>query len=78
MKSVLVASAFLTLAASAASASDTTSAQAVSQREAPAAAAPSAESERLVCRRVDTGSNSRLASRRVCRTPEQWRAEQRD
>jgi len=36
-----------------------------------------ANSERLVCRRVETTSGSRLATRRVCRTAEQWRAAQR-
>lgn len=32
-----------------------------------------AQGERLVCRVVSDSSTSRMASRRVCRTEEQWR-----
>lgn len=32
-----------------------------------------AEGERLICRVVNTSSTSRMASRRVCRTAQQWR-----
>jgi hypothetical protein len=41
------------------------------------ASEPAPEGERMVCRRVETTSGSRLATRRVCRTAEQWRAAQR-
>lgn len=34
--------------------------------------------ERLICRRVDPPSGSRVSTRRVCRTAEQWREAQRD
>lgn len=34
--------------------------------------------EHLVCRRVETGSTSRMSSRRVCRTAAEWRDSQRD
>ena len=37
-----------------------------------------AEGERLICRRIEAGTASRMDSRRVCRTAEQWRATQRD
>jgi hypothetical protein len=33
--------------------------------------------ERLICRRVDNDSSSRMGARRVCRTAEQWREAQR-
>ena len=36
-----------------------------------------ANGERLVCRRVETDSTSHLATRRVCRTAQQWRDAQR-
>lgn len=36
-----------------------------------------ADGERRVCRRVETGSQSRMTTRRVCRTPEEWREAQR-
>jgi hypothetical protein len=39
--------------------------------------APAPEAERMVCRRVEAISGSRLATRRVCRTAEQWRNAQR-
>lgn len=42
---------------------------------APTAAA---NGERLICRRVDPPSGSRVSTRRVCRTAEQWRDAQRD
>jgi len=32
-----------------------------------------AQGERLICRVINTSSTSRMASRRVCRTAEQWR-----
>lgn len=31
------------------------------------------QGERLICRRISDLSTSRMASRRVCRTAEQWR-----
>lgn len=37
----------------------------------------SADGERRICRRVETGSTSRMSSRRVCRTAEEWRESQR-
>ena len=33
--------------------------------------------ERLICRRINTTTGSRLRTRKVCRTAQQWRAEQR-
>ncbi|HYD11808.1 MAG TPA: hypothetical protein VEC11_03075 [Allosphingosinicella sp.] len=36
-----------------------------------------ADGERRICRRVETGSQSRMTYRRVCRTAEEWRASQR-
>jgi hypothetical protein len=39
--------------------------------------ARTAEGERRICRRVETGSTSRMSSRRVCRTAEEWREAQR-
>jgi hypothetical protein len=41
------------------------------------AATPAAEGERVICRRVEALSGSRVSSRRVCRTAEQWREAQR-
>ena len=35
-----------------------------------------ANGERLICRRIEAGTASRMGSRRVCRTAEQWRAAQ--
>jgi len=35
------------------------------------------EGERRICRRVETDSASRMATRRVCRTAEEWRQSQR-
>ena len=32
------------------------------------------QGERLICRTISDSSTSRMASRRVCRTAEQWRA----
>jgi len=37
-----------------------------------------ANGERLICRRVEPPSGSRVSARRICRTAEQWRAAQRD
>ena len=37
----------------------------------------SADGERRVCRRIDTGLGSRMAYRRVCRTAAEWRRIQR-
>jgi hypothetical protein len=36
-----------------------------------------ADGERRICRRVETGSQSRMTYRRVCRTAQEWRAAQR-
>jgi hypothetical protein len=36
-----------------------------------------ADGERRICRRVETGSQSRMTTRRVCRTAEEWREAQR-
>ena len=36
-----------------------------------------ADGERRICRRVETGSQSRMTYRRVCRTAEEWRTSQR-
>ncbi|HTU11075.1 MAG TPA: hypothetical protein VMG08_09275 [Allosphingosinicella sp.] len=36
-----------------------------------------ADGERRICRRVETGSQSRMTYRRVCRTAEEWRESQR-
>lgn len=36
-----------------------------------------ANSERLICRPVDTGGATRMNRRRVCRTAAEWRASQR-
>ena len=36
-----------------------------------------ADGERRICRRVETGSQSRMTYRRVCRTAEEWRTAQR-
>lgn len=40
--------------------------------------ADAAGGERRICRRVGTESSSRMATRRVCRTAQEWRAAQRD
>ena len=36
-----------------------------------------ADGERRICRRIDTDSSTRRASRRVCRTAQEWREAQR-
>ena len=36
-----------------------------------------ADGQRRICRRVETGSQSRMTYRRVCRTAEEWRDSQR-
>lgn len=36
-----------------------------------------ADGERRICRRIETGSQSRMTYRRVCRTAEEWREAQR-
>ena len=36
-----------------------------------------ADGERRICRRVEAGSQSRMTTRRVCRTAEEWRESQR-
>lgn len=36
------------------------------------------QGERLICRRISDSSTSRMASRRVCRTAEQWRQASRN
>lgn len=33
--------------------------------------------ERRICRRVETESSSRMATRRICRTAQEWREAQR-
>lgn len=40
-------------------------------------ASQGADGERRICRRVETGSQSRMTYRRVCRTAQEWRAAQR-
>ena len=40
-------------------------------------AGTNADGERRICRRVETGSQSRMTYRRVCRTAEEWRNSQR-
>jgi hypothetical protein len=40
-------------------------------------AARSDDSERLVCRRIEITGASRVQTRRVCRTAEEWRRERR-
>jgi len=40
-------------------------------------AGQNADGERRICRRVETGSQSRMTYRRVCRTAEEWRTTQR-
>ncbi len=35
-----------------------------------------AAGERLICRRVETGSSSRMSTRRVCLTSREWRERQ--
>ena len=40
-------------------------------------AGQNADGERRICRRIETGSQSRMTTRRVCRTAEEWRAAQR-
>jgi hypothetical protein len=42
-------------------------------QEEPTAQAP-ANGERLICRRIASGTASRMGSRRVCRTAAEWRA----
>ncbi|MEA3031835.1 MAG: hypothetical protein QOG13_3160 [Sphingomonadales bacterium] len=37
----------------------------------------SADGERRICRRVETTSTSRMSTRRVCRTAQEWRDTQR-
>ena len=41
-------------------------------------AGQNAAGERRVCRRIETDSSTRRASRRVCRTPQEWREAQRN
>jgi hypothetical protein len=40
-------------------------------------AGQNADGERRICRRIETDSSTRRASRRVCRTAQEWRAAQR-
>jgi hypothetical protein len=40
-------------------------------------AGQNAAGERRICRRIETDSSTRRASRRVCRTPQEWREAQR-
>ena len=40
-------------------------------------AGQNADGERRICRRVETGSQSRMTYRRVCRTAQEWRETQR-
>jgi|GEM_PF-1564331 len=42
------------------------------------AATPAGDGERLICRRLEPISGSRVSARRVCRTAEQWRELQRN
>ena len=83
MRFVLVACACFALAAPAsaqmASGAMNTGLTPTERSQAPEEASESqpANGERLICRRVETGTASRMGSRRVCRTAEQWRASQR-
>ncbi len=45
--------------------------------ESTGTAGQNADGERRICRRIETDSSTRRASRRVCRTAEEWRAAQR-
>ena len=36
------------------------------------------DGERRICRRIPTSSGSRMATRRVCRTAQEWRDSQRE
>ena len=38
---------------------------------------PSEAGDRRICRNVDYGAGSRVSSRRVCMTADQWRAQRR-
>ena len=83
MRFVLVASACFVLAAPAAAqmaSGAMNSGLSPSERPQPPeeAASQPADGERLICRRIEAGTASRMGSRRVCRTAEQWRATQRD
>ena len=40
-------------------------------------AGQNADGERRICRRIETDSSTRRASRRVCRTAQEWRQAQR-
>ena len=40
-------------------------------------AGQNANGERRICRRIETDSSTRRASRRVCRTAQEWREAQR-
>lgn len=44
--------------------------------EGPSEAGRSETGERRICRRVETGSSSRMSSRRVCLTAREWRERQ--
>ena len=44
--------------------------------ESTGASGRTAEGERRICRRVETGSQSRMTTRRVCRPAEEWRTAQ--
>ena len=37
-----------------------------------------ADGERRICRRIETGSQSRMTYRRVCRTAQEWREAQHE
>jgi hypothetical protein len=39
-------------------------------------ASQGADGERRICRRIETGSQSRMTYRRVCRTAQEWREAQ--
>jgi hypothetical protein len=39
-------------------------------------AGQNADGERRICRRIETGSQSRMTYRRVCRTAQEWREAQ--
>lgn len=83
MKFVLVAASSLLAVASPAFAHGSDTANTVNSvresAETPAepAATGTGDGERLVCRRIEADTSSRLGNRRVCMTADQWRQRQR-
>jgi hypothetical protein len=83
MKLVVVAASSLLAVASPAFAhpSDTAAtpngAREATESPATPATGENADSERMVCRRVEDDTSSRMGSRKICMTAEQWRRQQR-